>query len=153
MRKHAFTLVEMLVVLAVMAMLLGISIPFTSGFGKGLRIKTTARAILGTLRVARSNAVTHRKERAVIFDVENGEYWVEDPDGRILERKRRLPSAIKFQVKDNEESDPITFEDDRVIFFPTGAIEGSSGSITITDRQGGSRTITILGSTGKISID
>ena len=153
MRKHAFTLVEMLVVLAVMAMLLGISIPFTSGFGKGLRIKTAARAILGTLRVARSNAVTYRKEYAVIFDVDNGEYWIEDPDERIFERKRRLPSAIKFKVEGDEESDPITFADDKVIFYPTGAIEGSSGSITITDRRGGTRTISIIGSTGKITVE
>ena len=152
-RKTAFTLVEMLVVLAIIAMLLGISLPFTSGFGKGLRIKTAARAILGTLRVARSNAITYREKYSVIFDVDAGEYWIEDSDARTFEKKRRLPSSIEFRIPDDEEADPVTFEDDEVTFYTTGAAKGMSGSITITDRQGASRNISIIASTGKISIE
>ena len=152
MKKSAFTLVEMLVVLAVISMLLGISVPFTSQFGKGLRIKTASRAIVASLRIAKSNAVTYRKKHSVIFDVANSRYWIEDIDGKIFEKKRSLPSAVKFKDKDDDKTDPITFENDRVIFYSTGAIEGGAGSITITDRQGVSKTISILGSTGKISI-
>ncbi|MFC1623786.1 GspH/FimT family pseudopilin [Candidatus Omnitrophota bacterium] len=152
-RRRAFTLIEMLVVLGIIAMLLGITIPFTTGFGKGLRLKTASRAILGTLRVARSNAITYREKHTVVFDIEKGEYWIEDSEGRIFDRKRRLPVSIKFRVPGEEESEAIDFEDDKVIFYPTGAIEGASGSITITDQRDKSRTVSILGSTGKISID
>jgi len=152
-KRKAFTLVEMLVVLAIIAMLLGISLPFTSGFGKGLRIKTAARAILGTLRVARSNAITYREKYSVIFDVDAGEYWIEDSDARTFERKRRLPSSIEFRIPDDEEADPVTFEDDEVVFYTTGAAKGMSGSITITDRQGVSRVISIIASTGKITVE
>lgn len=149
-----FTLVEMLVVLAVIAMLLAVSIPFTSGFGKGMRIKTAARGILGVLRVAKSNAITYRKKYAVVFDIENNEYWIEDSDGRIFEKKYRLSGPVKFRLQQGDEiSDPVTFEDDKVIFYSTGAIEGGGGSVTITDRRGNSKTISILGSTGKITID
>lgn len=152
-KRTAFTLVEMLVVLAIIAMLLGISLPFTSGFGKGLRIKTAARAILGTLRVARSNAITYREKYSVIFDVDAGEYWIEDSDGRIFEKKRRLPRSIEFRVPDDEEADPVTFEDDEVVFYTTGSAKGTSGSIIITDRQGASRNISIIASTGKITVE
>lgn len=151
--RRGFTLVEMLVVLAVIVMLLGITIPFTSNFGKGLRIKTAARAILATLRVAKSNAITYRRKYKVIFDVENNEYWIEDSEGRIFQRKRRLPSSIKFKIGDDEESDPVSFDDDEVVFFSTGAVEGTSGSVVITDRQGSRKTISIIGSTGKITIE
>ncbi len=158
--RRGFTLVEMLVVLAIIGMLLGISIPFTSGFGKGLRIKTTARAILGTLRVARSNAITYRREYIVVFDVENGEYWIEDSEGAIFEKKRRLASSIEFKSPTiegeeaaEEAADPVTFEDDKVIFRSTGAIQGSSGSVSITDKGGDSRIISIIGSTGKVTIE
>ncbi|MBU1061775.1 MAG: prepilin-type N-terminal cleavage/methylation domain-containing protein [Candidatus Omnitrophica bacterium] len=151
--RAGFTLVEMLVVLAIIAMLLGISVPFTSQFGKGLRIKTASRAILASLRVAKSNAITYRKKYSVVFDVENSQYWIEDSEGKVFERKRDLPSSIKFEIQDEKEPDPITFEDDRVIFYSTGAIEGASGSVTITDRQGNAKTISILGSTGNIRIE
>jgi len=154
--SKAFTLVEMLVVLAIIAMLLGISLPFTAGFGKSLRMKTAARAILGILRVARSNAITYRERYAVVFDVENSAYWIEDSNGAIFEKKYRLPRSIEFRVPTNEgeeESDAVTFEDDKVIFRSTGAIQGPSGSLTITDRRGDSRTISIAGSTGKTTIE
>jgi len=151
--KRAFTLVEMLVVLAIIGMLLGISLPFTSGFGKGLRIKTTARAIVGMMHVARSNAITLRKNYSVVFDVRNSRYWIEDSTGQIFEKKYNLPVPLKFKIKDNEEADPVTFENDRVIFNSSGAIEGASGSVTFTDKQGDSRTISVTASTGKITVN
>lgn len=152
-KKHAFTLVEMLVVLAIIGMLLGISIPFTTGFGKGLRLKTAARAILSTLRVAKSNAITYRDKYSVIFDVNNKEYWIEDPEGKIFERKSRLPASIEFKSQGQEAHDPVTFDGDKVVFYSTGSTKGDSGSITISDRQGNSRTISIIGSTGNIRVE
>lgn len=151
--NKGFTLVEMLVVLAIIAMLLGISIPFTSNFGKGLKIKTTARAISGILHVARSNAITFRKNYSVVFDVGKGQYWIEDSQGSIYEKKYYLPSSVEFKIKGDEKADPVPFENDRITFCPTGAIEGTSGSVTFTDRQGDSKTISVIGSTGKITIN
>lgn len=156
MKKKGFTIVEMLVVLAIMAMLLGISLPFTSGFGRSLRLKTSARAILGTLRVARSNAITYREKYTVVFDVEKDEYWIENSEGAIFEKKRRLPPSIEFKLLIDEEEgelDSVTFEDDKVIFYSTGAVQGPSGSVTISDKRGETRTISIIGGTGKITIE
>ncbi|MDP2911924.1 MAG: GspH/FimT family pseudopilin [Candidatus Omnitrophota bacterium] len=148
-----FTLVEMLVVLAIIGMLMGISLPFTSSFGKGLKIKTTARAIAGVLRVAKSNAVTLRKNYSVVFDVKKDEYWIEDASGQVYEKKYSLPASIKFEVKDNKDADPVTFKDDRATFNSSGGMEESGGSVTFTDKQGDSRTISVIESTGKISIN
>ena len=148
-----FTLVEMLVVLAIIGMILGISLPFTSSFGKGLTIKTTASSIVGVLRVAKSNAVTLRKNYSVVFDVEKNEYWIEDASGQVYEKKYFLPTSVKFEVKDNKEADPVTFKDHRATFNPSGGMEGSGGSVTFTDKQGASRTISVIESTGKISIN
>ena len=151
--RRAFTLVEMLVVLAIMAMIMAISLPFTAGFGKGLKIKTTAKAIVGMMSVARSNAVTFRKNYSVVFDVKKGQYWIEDDVGRVYEKKYPLPSSVKFEVKGGDKIDPITFENDKVTFKPSGSTEGPSGSVTITDNQGGSRTISATETTGKITIN
>ena len=148
-----FTLVEMLVVLAIIGMLLGISVPFTASFGKGLNIKTATRSIAGVLQVAKSNAVTFRKNYSVVFDVEKSQYWIEESSGGMYEKKYSLPSSVKFKVKDDEDADPVTFENDRAEFNPSGAVEGESGSITFTDKQGNTRTISIVASTGKISIN
>ncbi len=151
---RAFTLVEMLVVLAIVAMIMAISVPFTSGFGKGLRIKTSARAISGVMQVARSNAITFRKNYSVVFDVKEGKYWIENEANQIYEKKYDLPGAIKFEIKGDDKADPVTFENDRVTFNSSGSVEGGAdGSVTFTDKQGGFRTISVTGSTGKITIN
>jgi prepilin-type N-terminal cleavage/methylation domain-containing protein len=151
--RRAFSLVEMLVVLAIISMIMAISIPFTSGFGKGLRIKTTARAIAGIMNVARSNAVTFRKNYSVVFDVKKSQYWIEDEADHVYEKKYFLPGPIKFEIKGDKEADPVTFENDKVTFNSSGAVEGVSGAVTFTDKQGGSRTISVTGATGKIVIN
>ena len=150
--SRAFSLVEMLIVLAIMAMIMGISLPFTSGFGKGLKIKTTAKAITGMMRVARSNAATLRRNYSVVFDVKKSQYWIEDNAGQVYEKKYPLPSSIKFEVKGDKDIDPITFENDRITFNSSGLIDGAGGSVTIADKQGSSRTISAAGTTGNITI-
>ncbi len=151
--RRAFTLVEMLIVLAIVAMIMAISVPFTSGFGKGLRIKTAARAITGMIKVAKSNAITFRKKYSVVFDVKKSQYWIEDETGHVYEKKYFLPSSIKFEIKGDEEGDPVTFENDRVTFNSSGSTEGPGGSATFTDKQGSSRTISVTGATGRIAIN
>lgn len=151
--RQAFSLVEMLIVLAIMGMIMGISLPFTSGFGKGLKIKTTAKAIIGMMRVARSNAATLRKNYSVVFDVKKSQYWIEDNAGQVYEKKYPLPSSIKFEVKGDKDIDPITFENDRITFNSFGSIDGAGGSVKITDKQGGSRTISVTGAAEKITAD
>jgi prepilin-type N-terminal cleavage/methylation domain-containing protein len=151
--RRAFSLVEMLVVLAIIAMIMAISVPFTSDFGKGLRIKTTSRAIAGVLAAAKSNAMTLRKNFTVVFNVKESKYWIEDDTGRVYEKKYSLPGSIKFEVKDNNEEDPITFENDKVVFGPSGSLECEGGSIVFTDKQGDARTISVAKSTGKITVN
>lgn len=149
----AFTLVEMLIVLAIVGMIMAISVPFTSGFGKGLRIKTATRAVAGIINVAKSNAVTFRKNYSVVFDVKNSQYWIEDDTGRIYEKKYSLPGSIAFKVEGEEGMDPVTFENDRVTFNASGSAGGVSGSVTLTDKQGDSKAISVAGATGKVAIN
>ncbi|PIP68553.1 MAG: hypothetical protein CO035_05160 [Candidatus Omnitrophica bacterium CG_4_9_14_0_2_um_filter_42_8] len=151
--RRAFTLVEMLVVLAIIGMIMAISVPFTSSFGKGLRIKTATRAVVGIINLAKSNAVTFRKNYSAVFDVKEKQYWIEDDTGRLYEKKYFLPASVSFTVKGDDQADPVTFENDRIMFNASGSAGGISGSVTLTDKQGDSRTISVAGATGKITIN
>ena len=88
-----------------------------------------------------------------MFDVKKSQYWIEDDASRIYEKKYSLPGSITFKVKGEEEADPVTFENDRVTFNASGSAGEISGSVTLTDKQGDSKTISVAGATGKITIN
>ena len=62
-----FTLLEMVVVLAVAAILMGISLPAFTKLIKGQNIDVAARSISGTLKACRAYAVTNRQYVALIM--------------------------------------------------------------------------------------
>jgi type II secretion system protein H len=66
--KRGFTLVEILVVIAIMGILMAIAIPAVTTWRENDRNKQVARDILAGLRQARSMAISQGEQIAVIFD-------------------------------------------------------------------------------------
>ncbi len=141
--KKAFTLMEMLIVLAVITLLLGISIPFVANFTKGAKLKTAAKDVFAILNTARNLSLTYRKNYSIIFDtsVTPHAYYIIDEDENVYRKKYSLPSSISFSVSDG-----------RSTFSSTGGLATGSNSIAIFDSKGASRTITISSATGRIKI-
>jgi len=65
--SRGFTLLELLIVIAVMAILLAISIPAFQGFGRGSRAKTALFQLSTTLNLARQMAITTRQNVHIMF--------------------------------------------------------------------------------------
>ena len=74
--EEGFSLMEIMVVLAIIAVLSSISMPAMRGFAASRRLNTSARAIVDTLSFARDMAITERTTHLVIFDVDNNRYWL-----------------------------------------------------------------------------
>lgn len=67
---RGFTLVEIMIVLAVMSLILAFAAPRMAGNLLGLTLETTAKKIAGALRYARSQALNTGITHAAIFDTE-----------------------------------------------------------------------------------
>lgn len=104
MNKKAFTLIEAIIVLAIMTMFFAISMPLFSRFMEKSKLDTTARSIVSALRTGRSYAISNNDDYYVFFDVNttpNTYFISEDEDGSsVKEKTYKLPTGIWFYDPD-----------------------------------------------------
>lgn len=142
------TLVELLVVLGIIGLIVGMSVPALTGYAKHARLKTTTRQLMGLLALARSMAISAHENHAVVIDRQEGEVRVVNlASGEPLERVIRLPKAVTLDVQIGGESSQET----QLVFRPTGGLTGRTVSLVLADRDR-SDTITVTSVTGAVSL-
>ena len=77
---NGFTLIEVMLVLALIAILSSIAMPSLRGFAASTRLKSTAHAIRDMLNFARDMAITERAAYLVMFDLAANRYWLASSD-------------------------------------------------------------------------
>lgn len=156
MNKRGFTLIEIMIVLAIMAAVIGIGAPRL--FKTQDNIKSTARKfiVLGkeVRDRARVNNSTYRI--AIKIDPNGGSFWVERangaqtidpnaepdskkednkegppptfrPDTQIMKKPKSLPSNLRFvSLETVNMKSPITEGEAYIYFFPQGFVEASA---------------------------
>lgn len=89
--EDGFSLMEIMLVFAIIAVISSISMPAMKGFASSRRLKTSARAIVDTLSFARDMAITERNTHIVVFDLTGNRFWLASSD--TLDIQNPLSSA------------------------------------------------------------
>jgi prepilin-type N-terminal cleavage/methylation domain-containing protein len=145
---RAMTLVELLVVLGIMGIIIGISVPGLAGYAKHLRLKTATRQIAGLVSLARSTAISRHEDHAVVIDPEEREIRVVTvSSGEAMEQRVRLPNSVTIALEVGGEPSQET----QLVFRPSGSLTGRTTTIVLAD-QARQQTITVTGATGAISV-
>lgn len=139
-RPPGFTLVELIVVLAILGALAALAVPSFSRTIASARLRAGATEVRATLARARALAVLGGQVRSVVFDLDRGEYGIDNE--AVL---RRLPDPVRWGalrvVSDRKERGGA-----RVLFFPDGTAEEAEVAVTLED--GGRIRVTVDPLTG-----
>jgi len=139
MRREGFTLVELIVVLAILAGLAAMVAPSFSRTVASARVRTAASDVRSTFARARALAVASARERSAVFDLSRGGFGVDNEAVRLLPETIRL--GVVLPGGDRQDRGSV-----RVRFFPDGG--GEAAKISVTAQDGGALRVTVDPLTG-----
>jgi len=122
-KQRGVTLLELLIVIALMAVVAGIVIPMFGGPVPTSELRSSARQLAAGLRLARSEAVSERRETFLVLDVAGKRFKV-DRDAQV----HALPSRIELKLF-TAQNDLVSDTVGSIRFFPDGGSNG--GRITV----------------------
>lgn len=141
--ESGFTLLELVVVLALMALILGLVLPGLQRSWKRERDRANLRQLAVVLRTARSEAATLRQRVRVFLDVNSGRYRLEGSQRRGQVTGMRLAEAhLVWQ--------DFTKRQGYIAFYGDGSSSG--GKLTLVDPTGQRQVLEVEVITGKVTL-
>jgi type IV fimbrial biogenesis protein FimT len=149
-KKSGFTLIEMIIVIAIMGIVSAISAPNLFNYMAERRLNGAARMVMSDLLAARQSAVTENNNFKIFFNANQHTYTVLDDnnnDGSITSGEATQVKDIQrdyYDVTCSSTTDPV--------FAPRGtSTNGATVTLTST-RTGGSKYVKVAW-TGRVKID
>lgn len=144
-----FTLIEILVVLAIMSVALLITLPALGSTLAGLHLRMSARQLVGDLREAQQVAVTETFSPYIVFNVYNPNLPSNFYELHIF--KDNMLRSRRVYLGDSVKITQATFSDRRLVFDTKGS-PNTYGVIQLEDGYGHRLRIQVLVITGRVQI-
>jgi general secretion pathway protein H len=124
---RGFTLMELLVVLAILGLTMVLAMPTLGRLLPGLELRTEARDVASALREARASAIGRNEEVTIVLDRERGLLQVAG--------KPIVQLSPKIGVSALETSHSSRAGDNEIRFFPDGTSTGGRLTLALGERQ------------------
>lgn len=159
---RAFTLLEILIVVAVLGIAAAMVIPAMGQTGV-LRVQAAVRSIVSDMTFAQADAMAYQERRAIIFDVDESTYRLVavpgdevEPETNTLYDPTRPDGLYVVDFQDDQFGGSrivsAVFDDDATLIFDSlgGPVADASGS---TPGNGGQVLVTGVGQTYRVAVE
>jgi len=123
------TLLELLIVLSIMAIVAAMVMPMLGGGVSSSELRSAARQVASALRMARSEALSTRKETRLVFDLEQHAFQLEREA-----HSHALPKQAELKLF-TAQSDIASEKIGAIRFFPDGGSNGGRLTIAAGERK------------------
>jgi len=128
--QHGFTLVELIIVMALLGLVLGLVLPRMSGAGTAT---SASRQLIGMMRMLYVTAPANQKTYRLYLDLDARAYWAMsvEPDGErtpadsSLAQRVSLPPDVRFSDMTTVHQGKVGVGRALIQFFPLGRTERS----------------------------
>jgi general secretion pathway protein H len=138
-----YTLLELVVVMALLALLMGLVLPGLMRTAKKEGVRSNLRQLTTILRLARSQAATSHRRVRVFLNKENGRYWLEGSNRQgDLAGMRLGDTRLVWEGVDRRQG--------YIAFYSDGTSSG--GKLVMTDPTGRVYSLDVEIITGKVTL-
>jgi general secretion pathway protein H len=128
-RARGVTLLELLVVLAIMGLVAALAVPVLGPGVSTSDLKAAARQLAAGMRLARSEAMASRRETFVTIDVEGRRFLVGTDT-----RAHPLPKDVEIQLF-TAQKDLVSDKVGAIRFYPDGGSNGGRVTVGAGERK------------------
>ena len=153
-KPNGFTLLEMVLVLLLMGLFAGLTLPFVVSTLDRIKLQSEVRQISSAIQFTRSEAISRKTLFTFNVDIEKNQYWLAIPKQEEVTQSKPIDETV--QVIDYQRADETltegTFE---ILFYPRGNSSGGTlRFISINDKdEGNIYAVKIDPITGKPKIE
>jgi len=151
--NHAFTLVEILVVIIILAISAAIIIPYAVGTSSS-QARAAARMVMSDLEYAQNEAIVTQSPITVTFDISGNSYTVSNESGPLIHPITKKAYAVDFDTISGFENVSISsanFDGAATVTFDAIGAPNSGGTIVVSAGNH-CYSITVAPVTGKITV-
>jgi type II secretion system protein H len=150
-REAGFSIVELMVVVVIMTIVLAASIPALRQHSENLNLTKGATEVEGTLKLARARAVSSNRPVVVVFDVNDGTYFLfQDDNGDGNHDSGETQSGV-YEMPNKVTLGTVSFARNTVTFEPSGAAS-ETGSVELVNTRHLAQRVDLTAATGLVYV-
>ena len=124
-KPNGFTLLELILVLLLMGLIAGLTLPFVGSTLDRITLQSEVRQIASAILFARSEAVSRKTIFTININSEKNRYWLEIPKEKEISQSKQIGETVKvigFETTYETRTEGIF----RIFFYPRGNSSGGT---------------------------